>query len=365
MRRLFQWLLRKPLTWAANRFSSSPNQKAVFASLSKLLKEIRMGKNNAGPIVPFTYSIGQFVIVSDQHKGIRDGADDFRNAETNYLAALDFYFDQGFSLINNGDAEELWENTPTKVMEANQETLASERRFLEQDRYYRIYGNHDLEWKYDIQRNTFLKPFFGDKLKIVEGVILQTTFEDKQYDILISHGHQGDQKSDGNPFSTWVVAALWTPLQRFLDISINTTSDSFELIDKHNIMMYEWSASQKNLIFISGHTHKPVFASLDHVDQIQKQIEKAQRENNIAALPALAQALRERKVEYSGKGIIKTKVQPSYFNSGCCCFSDGDMTAIEIDRGHIRLVKWQYENNKPVRRVLEESELGYLLEVLV
>jgi len=361
MRRIFQWLLRKPLTWLANHFSSSPNQKAVFASLSKLLKDIHTDKDNAGPIVPFIWNEGKFVIVSDQHKGIRDGADDFRNAEKNYLAALDFYYQKGFTLINNGDAEELWENTPAKVMENNQAALSAELQFLQQDRYYRIYGNHDLEWKYDIQRNSFLTPFFGDKLKIVEGVILQTQFEDQQYEILISHGHQGDQKSDGNPLSTWVVAALWTPVQRFLDISINTTSDSFELIDKHNIMMYEWSASQKNLIFISGHTHKPVFASLDHVDQIQKQIEKAQRENNIAAIPALAQALRERKVEYSGKGLIRTKAQPSYFNSGCCCFSDGDMTTIEIDSGRIRLVKWQYENQQPVRKVLEESELGYVV----
>jgi predicted phosphodiesterase len=40
-------------------------------------------------------------------------------------------------------------------------------------------------------------------------------------------------------------------------------------------MMYEWSATQKNLLFISGHTHKPVFASLDHIDRLTKQLQKA------------------------------------------------------------------------------------------
>ncbi|WP_315819826.1 hypothetical protein [Paraflavitalea speifideaquila] len=75
--------------------------------------------------------------------------------------------------------------------------------------------------------------------------------------------------------SKWVVAAIWTPIQRLLEISINTTADSFELVDRHNIMMYEWSATQKNLLFVSGHTHKPVFASLDHIDRLSKQLEKA------------------------------------------------------------------------------------------
>jgi len=82
-----------------------------------------------------------------------------------------------------------------------------------------------------------------------------------------------DKRSDGNPFSTWIVAAVWTPIQRFLDININTTSDSFELVDAHNIMMYDWSATQKQLIFISGHTHKPVFASLDHIDLLTHQLQ--------------------------------------------------------------------------------------------
>jgi len=47
----------------------------------------------------------------------------------------------------------------------------------------------------------------------------------------------------------------------------------------------------------------------------------------------------------------------SYFNSGCCCFDDGDITGIEIADECIRLIKWEYHNRKSVRMVLEEAYL--------
>ena len=55
-----------------------------------------------------------------------------------------------------------------------------------------------------------------------------------------------------------------------------------------------------------------------------------------------------------------TAYQPTYFNSGCCCFNDGDITGIEISDYKIRLIKWEYKEHKqqqPERIVLEESDL--------
>ena len=362
MRRFLQWLLRKPVTWLANKVSSSPKKEAVFSSLDILLKDINSKKSMADCIVPFELNTGKFVIVSDQHKGARDFADDFRLSESNYLAALDHYYKNEFTLISAGDCEELWENTPPQVIEKNRLVLLEEAKFLVGDRYYRLYGNHDLEWKYDFPRNLFLKPIFGEKLRLMEGVLLKTDYNNKSYSILITHGHQGDQKSDGNPFSTWVVAAIWTPIQRFLEISINTTSDSYELVDKHNIMMYEWSATQKDLLFISGHTHKPVFASLDHIEKLNHQLKLAEESNNIELADQIRQELKNRRIEYAGKQFHKTMTRPSYFNTGCCCFADGDITCIEIEDGAIRLVKWQTEQEKPVRIVLEDAPLSYIFD---
>jgi len=182
----------------------------------------------------------------------------------------------------------------------------------------------------------------------------------------LSHGHQGDARSDGNAFSKWVVAAIWTPIQRFLDISINTVSESIELVDKHNIIMYQWSATQKNLIFISGHTHKPVFASLDHVERLTKKLEQIKQSGDQELIKSVSAELEKRKAEYAGKQFHKTMVIPSYFNTGCCCFVDGDITGIEIAEGDIRLIKWEEETEgaPSTRKVLESSSLNYIFDQL-
>jgi hypothetical protein len=362
MKKLLQRLFRKPVTWLAERLSSSPKKDQVFASLTALLKNIQLKKEGCGIIIPFELSTGKFIIFSDEHKGARDLADDFRPAEKNYLNALDYYYNNDFHFINLGDCEELWENKPDIVMQKNNAVLQAEARFLQQDRHCRVYGNHDLQWKFEFPRTQFLKAAFGEKLKIYEGILLTTTYNSRTFSILCTHGHQGDQRSDGNAFSTWFVAAVWTPIQRYLEISINSTSDSFELVDKHNIIMYEWSATQKDLLFISGHTHKPVFASLDHIERLTKQLEKAKQKQDTEEIQNIEAALEKRKAEYAGKQFHKTMVIPSYFNSGCCCFADGDVTGIEIEGDNIRLIKWSEENGQSHRQILEQSSLSYIFE---
>lgn len=364
MRKILQKLLRKPVSWLANKLSSAPRKKQVFSSLDLLLENIRDKKSSSGYAIRIDMQQAKYIILSDQHKGAKDLADDFRKAEPNYLNALRHYYDQDFTYINLGDCEELWEATPTQIIEKNRLTLLQEAQFLSSGRYHRIYGNHDLEWNYAIQKNMYLKPIFGNALDICEGLLLQTTHNDESFSIFLAHGHQGDQRSDGNAFSKWFVAAIWTPIQRFLEITIDTVSDSFDLIDKHNILMYEWSATQKNLLFISGHTHKPVFASLDHIDRLTRQLEKAREMNDQALARAIELQLEKRKLEYLGKKVVKTMARPTYFNTGCCCFADGDITGIEIENGFIRLVKWELNDDKSVRIVLEESPLFYLFDQL-
>jgi hypothetical protein len=57
-------------------------------------------------------------------------------------------------------------------------------------------------------------------------------------------------------------------------------------------------------------------------------------------------------------------MKPSYFNSGCCCFIDGDITGIEIEDGKIRLIKWTLQNEIPQRQLLEEISLEELAKAL-
>jgi len=364
MRKILQKLLKKPIGWLAIKLSSSPRKKEVFNSLSTLLKCLQEGKSGYPSEVRFDIDSGRFIILSDQHKGAKDLADDFRNTESNFMNTLRYYYDEGFTFINLGDCEELWEATPSQVIEKNRQTLLEEARFHAASRYYRIFGNHDLEWNYEIQRLLYLKPIFGPTLAVNQGLLLTTTHKEKPYSIFLAHGHQGDRRSDGNAFSKWFVAAIWTPIQRFLEIQVDRLSDSFELVDKHNILMYEWSATNKDLLFISGHTHKPVFASLDHMDRLTKQLEHAKAENDSQQIVSIASEIEKRKAEYAGKQLTKTMAKPTYFNSGCCCFPDGDLTGIEIADGFIRLVKWKTGKDKSTRLVLEESPLFYLFDLI-
>jgi hypothetical protein len=54
-------------------------------------------------------------------------------------------------------------------------------------------------------------------------------------------------------------------------------------------------------------------------------------------------------------------MKPTYFNAGCCCFSDGDITGIEITDGKLLLIKWAMKEGKPERQLLEEETLETLM----
>jgi hypothetical protein len=38
---------------------------------------------------------------------------------------------------------------------------------------------------------------------------------------------------------------------------------------------------------------------------------------------------------------------PCYFNTGCCCFPDGDVTCVELSDETIRLMRWPSDRGKP------------------
>jgi hypothetical protein len=58
------------------------------------------------------------------------------------------------------------------------------------------------------------------------------------------------------------------------------------------------------------------------------------------------------------------KTRPSYFNTGCCCFADGDITGMEIEGGHLRLVKWGEGESGVERTVLEAAPLVEVFSLL-
>ena len=77
MRKLLRIVLLRPVLWAASKFSSRPNRLRIFDALSKLFTDILEHPGKKGLVIPFEQHAGKFIIFSDQHKGRRNGADDF------------------------------------------------------------------------------------------------------------------------------------------------------------------------------------------------------------------------------------------------------------------------------------------------
>ena len=94
-------------------------------------------------------------------------------AEPNYLTALDYYYKNNFHFISLGDSEELWENSLSKVKKLNEISIAKEKLFVEQSRFTKIFGNHDLYWDNDPLAWWQLRNLYGKEVKIYEGMILQ------------------------------------------------------------------------------------------------------------------------------------------------------------------------------------------------
>ena len=55
--------------------------------------------------------------------------------------------------------------------------------------------------------------------------------------------------------------------------------------------------------------------------------------------------------EQVAEAVALPGTKPSYFNTGCCSFSDRSITGIEIAGGEIRLVRWEVFV-QPIRTVL-------------
>ena len=389
MRRLVQIILLKPILWFSRKFTSRPERSRIFKALSELFRNIKEEPGKKGVVLSLKEN-SRIIIFSDHHRGAKNGADDFMKAETAYLAALNYYFENKFQYISLGDSEELWENTLNQVKKNNTITFESEKRFILKDRFFKVFGNHDLYWDNSPIASQQLKAIYGKKLKVFEGIILEKDNKEvhtqkKSYNpfsifkiksaieeetlpiancpltIFLTHGHQGDASSDGNWFSKFFVANIWAPLQSYLRINFNTPAYDEDLKTAHNLIMYEWSAKYKSLVLITGHTHQPVFESLTHPERLYKQLGDAVKANKTDEANQIEQEIKRRGRDYKTTPAQYLTLKPSYFNSGCCCFRDGDITGIEISYEKIILVKW---NINKQREVLEEANLDRLQEVL-
>lgn len=315
-----------------------PEQRRVNAALEKTLAVARQDHKLK------LDGDSRLVIFSDIHKGAGDTADDFMPCKVTYLAALDYYLEKGFTLVLLGDIEELWENTIPEVMQTHASVFDAERRFYP-DRYLRILGNHDDAWNDPAAVAQYLDPLYPN-LEPLHGLVLEYDEPPLFGELFLAHGHQGTLDSDLLAGFAPHLLPLYRQLQNRFHIGRTTPACDDFLRGKHDTMMYRWAAAQKKLILIAGHTHRPVWSSLSHLDQLTMQLyalrlrqEEMEASKYQEAFQNLLHAIIKRRAKDRTIGDT-LKTTPAYFNTGCCRFEDGDITGIEITGKSIELVKW-------------------------
>lgn len=222
---------------------------------------------------------------------------------------MNYYYDEGFSYIEVGDSDELWENRKfSEIRRAYSHIFRLMREFYIQNRLYIIFGNHDIVKKnkhfkeknlyyyYDEGKKKYEKLF--ENIEIHEGLILRYKDKDIDKKIFIAHGHQGDLINDHFWWvARFLVRYVWKPLEMNFGFK-NPTSPAKNFRKKRCIKknISEW-VKENNQMTIIGHTHRPMF-------------------------PEIGGTL--------------------YFNTGSC-IHPSSITGIEIQNGEIALVKWSYE----------------------
>jgi len=296
----------------------------------------------------------RLIVLSDQHKGVRDGADDFQRCESAYLGALSHYLGTGYSLAVLGDVEELWENEAEPVLDRYSAVLEVEKEFSLAGRYWRFYGNHDDDWSHPDLVVRQLGGIFGE-LPVWESLRLSVRNGDQVLgEVFLAHGHQGTTFSDRfGALSRRIVRTFWRPFQRLTKIKTNSPSTDWQLRHEHDIAMYNWAAGKSRMILIAGHTHHPVFPSPRRIERLANALEEQQ------ALSLDSPETRALRAELEA---ARAQEQPCYFNSGCCSFRDGQVTGIEIAEGQIRLVQWMGSEAGASRTVLDSANLAQVFE---
>lgn len=350
---------------------ATKTHKTIAAALDNAYKRAQDQEQEEGKVM-LDIQDAKFVIFSDHHKGNRNGADDFWVCEPAYNAALAYYDRLGYTLVVLGDVEELWEEPPKSVLRAYPRTLALEGKFHEAGRYLRFWGNHDDDWSHSDLVETLLTPVLGGApVKVRESLILHVRDgEEVLGQFYFVHGHQGTLDSDRiAPISKRFLRYIWRPIQRLIKFSLNTPAKDFQLRHAHDSALYFWSEAREKVVLIAGHTHRPVFKSETHEEVIGRSL--AEAEEKLAKDPddtdlqkqaaALSAELEWILAHYQQPmadllSVVELK-KPSYFNTGCCAFLDGDITGLEISDGEIRLVRWPDDEDAPQPKTLVAAKL--------
>jgi len=324
------------------------------------------------------------LILSDLHMGNGGRHDEFRhNAGLVKTILRQYYLPQQYSLVLNGDIEELFKFSLESIERKWAEVYELFIEFKEHGFFWKTYGNHDVAL---LDRKDY---------RLSSSLVESLKFHYGDETILLFHGHQAalflwQQYSMLSRAVIFFLRYIAKPTG-IKNYSVAYSSRRRFVIEKS---IYEFS-NQAKIVSIIGHTHRPLFESLSKADYLNYRIEDLCRSFSSVAgeeRPAIKRKIVELKTELAecykkGKamglrsGLYNNITIPTVFNSGCT-IGKRCITALEIEGGLIRLVCWyngrqnrdfeSERSNRPVpldatgysRVVLNEDSLDYVFSRL-
>ena len=126
------------------------------------------------------------VLFSDCHRGRGNNADGFAKNQKLYYTALAHYYRHGFTYIELGDGDELWEERHMRDIKGEYDHIFGLLAVLYQEgRFHMLYGNHDMVkrrekwvrenlWEYRPRSRDTPVPLFPD-ITVEESILLVHT----------------------------------------------------------------------------------------------------------------------------------------------------------------------------------------------
>ncbi len=258
------------------------------------------------PALPLS-NRSRYVLMSDCHRGMGTSSDNFLKNQHLYFAALEHYYRQGFTYIELGDGDELWENRSMKnIIDVHSNVFWLFKQLYQENRLYLLYGNHDIVKRkkgypakscgtFFCTQSQQMQPLFPS-LTFYEGIILTTDLlpnSRSHVTLYLTHGHQASLlNSTLWPLSRFLVRYIWRPLENLGILDPTSAAKNYRVKNKCETRLDQW-AQENHRILITGHTHRPI----------------------LPTEPA------------------------NYYNTGSCVHPRC-ITCIEIERGLMTLVKW-------------------------
>lgn len=297
----------------------------------------------------------RLVILSDMHLGNGRRNDDCLHNRDRLTAALTgYYLPKGYTLVLNGDIEELLRSRRDDIRQAWADLYRVFGEFRRQGRLVWLRGNHEiLPGSHD--RPATADGFDGEALRL----------DWKGRSFLVFHGHQAGLRNSGK-YNRWIGLALRL-FANPLGIGNRSVAHNSQKRFQVEKLVYDFSR-QRGIASIIGHTHRPLFESLSKEEALGYRMEALCREF-AGAGPADRERIKDHigriKQEYLARPRRRDRhladtvygriLTPCLFNSGCCIGKRG-FTALEIRKGQLGLVFWSAGG----RTVLRREDLDYI-----